>query len=66
MSIFNYLQLQPVEPSDDGTTSMLDTYEADETIDLNNDISENELDQEWANLINDYQNDPEKIVYSTD
>jgi len=61
MSIYHFLQLQPVEPSDDGTVSPLDEYEADETIDLNDDISEEVLDQAWDAVLNDPD---DKITFS--
>ncbi len=64
MSIFTYLQLQPVEPTDDGTISPLDEYDQDETIDLSDDIDESVLDQEWDAVINDLNQDPEKISFS--
>ena len=64
LTIFKYLQLQPVEPTDDGTTSPLDEYQQDETIDLNADIDENVLDQEWDMVINDLKQDPDKINFS--
>ncbi|MEO6110169.1 MAG: hypothetical protein ABIP50_04120 [Candidatus Saccharimonadales bacterium] len=58
MSIYNYLQLQPVDPRDDGTTSDLDEYAADETIDLKNDIDEQTLNESWDKVIQDLQKDP--------
>ena len=64
MSILQFLQLQPVEPSDDDTVSPLDAYEHDETIDLNDDIDESVLDQEWDMVINDLKQDPEKLTFS--
>jgi hypothetical protein len=64
LTILKYLKLQPVEPTDDGTTSPLDEYERDETIDLNADIDENVLDQEWAAVINDLKEDPDVINFS--
>ena len=64
MSILTFLQLQPVEPTDDGTISPLDEYEQDETIDLSADIDEEVLDQEWDMVINDLQSDPDKINFS--
>jgi len=64
MSILQFLQLQPVEPSDDDTVSPLDAYEHDETIDLNDDIDESVLDQEWDMVINDLKEDPEKLTFS--
>ena len=63
MSIFNYLQLQPVEPSDDGTVSDLDEYTADDTIDLNADIDETELEQTWEKVLEDRDQDPEKLTF---
>jgi hypothetical protein len=64
MSILQFLQLQPVEPSDDDTVSPLDEYVHDETIDLNDDIDESVLDQEWDMVINDLKQDPEKLTFS--
>ena len=37
MSVFQYLQLQPIDPQDDGTVSDLDQYAEDEVIDLSQD-----------------------------
>jgi hypothetical protein len=64
MSILTYLQLQPVEPTDDGTISPLDEYEQDETLDLSADIDESVLDQAWDLVLNDSQSDPDKITFS--
>lgn len=64
MSIFNYLQLQPVEPSDDGTVSDLDTFQQDETIDLNEDINEKALEDAWDQLIHEIDDDPDKLTFS--
>jgi hypothetical protein len=64
MSILQFLQLQPVEPTDDDSVSPLDEYEHDETIDLEADIDESVLDQEWDMVINDLKNDPEKLTFS--
>lgn len=62
MSIFNYLQLQPVESSDDGTVSDLDQYEQDETINLEEDIDEQELEKAWDAVLKDDSDD--KITFS--
>jgi len=43
MSLFEYLQLQPVEPTEDGTISELDQYAEDEIIDLSHDEDGEEL-----------------------
>jgi hypothetical protein len=59
MSIYQYLQLQPVEPNDDGTDdSPLDEYQHDETIDLQNDIDEQSLDESWNKIVKDLEKDP--------
>lgn len=61
MSIFPFLQLQPLEPSDDGTVSDLDTFQPDEVIDLSDDVSEAELEAAWDNLASDiHESHPEK------
>ena len=62
MSLYTYLQLQPVEPSDDGTVSDLDIYEQDETINLEEDIDEQELEQAWNAILEDDADD--KIEFS--
>jgi len=64
LNILKYLKLQPLEPSDDGNTSPLDEYAQDEVIDLNSDIDEATLDQEWDSVINDLKQDPEKLTFS--
>ena len=64
MSIFNYLQLQPVDPKDDGTVSDLDSFEADDTIDLSEGIDEQELEAFWSAAVKDLETDPEKITFS--
>lgn len=66
MSILSYLQLQPVEPTDDGTISPLDDYTKDETIDLNEDIDEMVLEQAWDTVLNDFREDPEKLTFSNE
>jgi hypothetical protein len=50
MSLFPYLQLQPIDPQDDGTVSDLDKYEEDETFDLNNDTDGETLQKEWDEI----------------
>lgn len=64
MSIFNYLQLQPVDPKDDGTVSDLDQYDQDETIDLSADIDEQVLEATWERVIEDLDHDPNKLTFS--
>ncbi len=52
MSLFQYLQLQPVDPQDDGSVSDLDEYNHDEVIDL---VDEDGADlvREWEEISND-------------
>lgn len=64
MSILHFLQLQPVEPTDDETVSPLDAYEHDETIDLNADIDESVLNEGWDMVMNDLKNDREKLTFT--
>lgn len=37
MSLFEYLQLQPIDPQEDGSISDLDQYEQDDVFDLSRD-----------------------------
>jgi len=53
MSLFPYLQLQTIDPQDDGTVSDLDKFEEDETIDLSSDTDGEELQLEWEKITND-------------
>jgi len=50
MSLFEYLQLQPIEPQEDGTLSDLDTYLEDEVIDLSGDEDGEVLAREWDEI----------------
>jgi len=53
MSLFQYLQLQPIDPQDDGTISELDAYAEDETIDLSGDEDGATLLREWEQISQD-------------
>jgi hypothetical protein len=53
MTLFPYLQLQPIDPQDDGTISDLDKYEKDEVIDLTSDTDGETLEREWDEITND-------------
>lgn len=53
MSLLHYLQLQPIDPQDDGTVSDLDEYEEDETIDLSGDTDGTTLIEEWDRITHD-------------
>ena len=66
MSILNFLQLQTVDPTDDGTVSPFDDYQHDDVINLDEEIDEAVLDQEWEAVLNDLKEDPEKLTFSED
>jgi hypothetical protein len=53
MSIYQYLQLQTVDPQDDGTISDLDQHDVDETIDLTQDEDGDVLARAWADIEKD-------------
>jgi hypothetical protein len=50
MSVFQYLQLQPVDPQDDGSVSDLDEYEHDDVIDLSEESEGEEIIEAWEQL----------------
>jgi hypothetical protein len=50
MSLFQYLQLQPNDPQDDGSVSELDQYTPDEVIDLSQDEDGATLIREWEEI----------------
>lgn len=53
MSLFQYLQLQPIDPQEDGTVSELDQYTEDEVIDLSQDEDGEALLREWTEITED-------------
>lgn len=53
MSLFPYLQLQPIDPQDDGSVSDLDQYEQDEVIDLSGDEDGESLLHAWEEITQD-------------
>jgi len=55
----HYLQLQPVEPSDDGTVSPLDDYAHDDELDLTQDFDGAALESAWTTILNDIEGDLE-------
>lgn len=61
MSILDYLQLQTVDPQDDGSVSDLDAHPEDETIDLSSDIDEATLNAKWDEVLDDiHGSDPKQ------
>lgn len=57
MSVFNYLQLQPIDPQDDGTVSDFDQFDQDETLDLTQDVDGAALVAEWDQIEKDLHSD---------
>ena len=53
MSLYQYIQRQPIDPQDDGSVSELDTYEHDEVIDLTQDKDGAARLQEWEEITKD-------------
>ena len=50
MSLLQYLQLQPIDPQDDGTVSDLDDFPQDEVIDLTEEDDGDTLAQSWQEI----------------
>lgn len=50
MSLLQYLQLQPIDPQDDGTVSDLDDFPQDELIDLTEEDDGDTLAQSWEEI----------------
>jgi len=53
MSLFEYLQLQPIDPQEDGTVSDLDAYREDDVIDLSGDEDGESLQRGWDRISHD-------------
>lgn len=66
MSLFQYLQLQPIDPQDDGTVSDLDQYDEDEVIDLTEDADGEELVREWDQIQRDLHGSDDSTTTATD
>ena len=50
MSLFPYLELQPIDIQEDGSVSDLDKYEIDDVIDLSADTDGETLDNMWSEI----------------
>lgn len=50
MSLLQYLQLQPIDPQDDGTVSDLDDFPQDELINLTEEDDGDKLAQSWEEI----------------
>lgn len=65
MSIYQYLQLQPVDPQDDGTVSTLDEQQQDEVIDLSQETDGEQLAEEWSEIERDLHAEIEPVTENT-
>jgi len=60
MPELQYLQLQPVEPNDDGTTnSPLDDFQHDDPIDLSTDVDGENLESSWEHILSELDKEPD-------
>ncbi len=57
MTLLQFLQLQPIDPQEDGSVSELDTFKEDDTIDLSNDTDGDSLEQAWDKMTQDIHED---------
>jgi len=57
MTDYKYLQLQTIDPQDDGTVSDLDEYVQDDVIDLTDDADGEQLANEWDEILHDLHGD---------
>lgn len=53
MSLLSYLQLQPIDPQEDGTVSELDQYNEDEVFDMSGDPDGDTLMEGWERISQD-------------
>ena len=53
MSLYEYLQLQPVDVQEDGSISELDMYAEDDRIDLSADDGGTDLIDRWSRIEDD-------------
>ena len=54
MSLFEYLQLQPIDPQEDGSVSELDRYREDDVIDLSYDEDGDDLVRKLSAMSDDF------------
>lgn len=63
MTLLQFLQLQPIDPQEDGSVSELDTFQEDDTIDLSNDTDGDSLEQAWDKMTQDIHEDDKQQWY---
>jgi hypothetical protein len=64
MSILQFLQLQPVDTTDDTTVSPFDEYQHDDIIDLNEEIDEAAFSLQWEAEVNELREDTDKLTFT--
>jgi hypothetical protein len=65
MSLLTHLQFQPIDPASDDD-EIPPEHQSGEDIDLNEQISEEELDVFWDHVVQDIHEDPEWFNFSDD
>ena len=63
MSLLNFLQFQPIDPSSD-QAEISSNHQQDQQIDLSDSVDEEALEAFWAEVEQDIQNDPEWFTFS--
>lgn len=63
MSLLNYLQFQPIDPSSD-EDEIPAQHQIHQDIDLTEQIDEESLDAFWDNVVKDIHEDPEWFTFS--
>lgn len=65
MSLLNYLQFQPIDPSSD-RDEITSEHRIVQEIDLNEQIDEGQLEQFWNQVEQDIEQDPEWFNFSNE
>lgn len=65
MSLLNYLQFQPIDPSSD-RDEITPEHQIMQEIDLNEQIDEGQLEQFWDQVEQDIEKDPEWFNFSNE
>ena len=65
MSLLNYLQFQPIDPSSD-RDEITPEHQIVQEIDLNEQIDEGQLEQFWNQVEQDIEQDPEWFNFSNE
>ncbi len=63
MSLLNYLQFQPIDPSSDNDEIPVE-HQQRRDIDLDEQLDEESLETFWSNVVDDIHDDPEWFTFS--